>query len=228
MTKPTQLIFDLPHDPAVSREDFIVAPSNLAAFELLTGWPDWPSSWLLLTGPEGSGKSHLLKVWQDLCGAPVLSASDLGKDDPADQVASGVLGIEDLGDSGMDERGLFHLLNAAKEIDASIVMTARQPAADWALTIPDLISRLRLATPIAIEEPDDSMLRAILIKHASDRQLQVEPHVVDYMLARMERSLAMAARLVAALDALALERKSRITRSIAGEVLERLEPGTRE
>ncbi|WP_350333842.1 DnaA ATPase domain-containing protein [Coralliovum pocilloporae] len=228
MIKPTQLTLELPHDPAIGSEDFIVAPSNSAAFELVHSWPNWPSQWVMLTGPEGCGKTHLLWAWRELSDASLVRAQDLPGYDPGALVAKGALGIEDLGEDGIDERALFHVLNAAKEANASVLMTARRSPMEWGLEIPDLLSRLRLATPVAIDEPDDGMLRAILVKHFSDRQLHVEPHVIDYLLTRMERSLGMAARVATALDRLALQRKTRITRHIAGEVLDGLDPITSE
>ncbi|MCX4198808.1 hypothetical protein OMR07_27865, partial [Methylobacterium organophilum] len=60
---PRQLAFDLPLDPRSGREDFLVGPANEAAYALIEAWPDWPDSVLVLTGPSGSGKSHLAAIW---------------------------------------------------------------------------------------------------------------------------------------------------------------------
>ena len=78
-----QLAFDLPHREARGRGDFFVSKSNRAALAAIEGWRDWPGGKLLLTGPEGAGKSHLVQVWADLAGAEVLAADGLAATDPA-------------------------------------------------------------------------------------------------------------------------------------------------
>ena len=36
-----QIPIPLEHRPQLSRDDFLVSPSNLAALELIERWPDW-------------------------------------------------------------------------------------------------------------------------------------------------------------------------------------------
>jgi chromosomal replication initiation ATPase DnaA len=64
-----QLVLDLPLRPALSREDFLVTPSNQAAVALIDQWPQWPGPAALIIGPAGSGKSHLVEVWRQRSGA---------------------------------------------------------------------------------------------------------------------------------------------------------------
>lgn len=72
---PRQLPLELPHEAALSRDDYLVGGSNRAAFELLERWPDWPSPVVVLAGPVGAGKTHLVQAFQDETGAAVLAAS---------------------------------------------------------------------------------------------------------------------------------------------------------
>ena len=64
-----------------------------------------------------------------------------------------------------------------------------------------------------------------MVKQFADRQLRVDPDVLTFLLARMERSFAATSRLVAALDQAALAEKRRITVPLARRVLETLELG---
>jgi chromosomal replication initiation ATPase DnaA len=64
------------------------------------------------------------------------------------------------------------------------------------------------------------LTEAVLFKLFSDRQLQVEPHVVTYIALRIERSLGAARRVVQALDREALARGRRVTRAMASDVLQ--------
>lgn len=219
---PSQLVFDLPHRQALGAEDFFVSSSNKVAIELIDAWPDWPHAAAIVVGPAGSGKSHLAHVWQLRSKARLLSASNVVEakiPPPQDRQPMVVENI----DAGIaDERALFHILNLARESQFSVLITARRPPGELKITLPDLRSRLRAIPVVAIEMPDQSLLQAVLIKLFSDRQLAVEPHVITYLTARMERSMEAASRVVAAIDAMALVQKRAITRALAGEALKSL------
>jgi len=49
--------------------------------------------------------------------------------------------------------------------------------------------------------------------------LKIEPQIIRYSVARMERSIAAAVKFVAEIDQAALARKSKITLKLAGEIL---------
>jgi chromosomal replication initiation ATPase DnaA len=99
-------------------------------------------------------------------------------------------------------------------------MAGREPPARWPVRLPDLRSRLSAVTAVAIAPPDDTLLAAILVKLFSDRQLRVDREVIDYLLARMERSFGAAERLVGRLDALGLALGRRITVALARRAIE--------
>ncbi|ADZ70806.1 AAA family ATPase [Polymorphum gilvum] len=222
--RPRQLPLILPHEQALGRDDYLVGASNRAAFELIDSWPDWPSAVVVLAGPVGSGKSHLVQIWHERSGAAVIEAGDLTEGRVEELVSAGAVAVENA-HRGVDERALFHLLNAARQAGASMLITSRTWPAAWPLALADLVSRLRAATPVEILEPDDDLLRRVLVKLFADRQLAVEPAVVDYLVVRMERSLGVAGRVVEAIDREALANGSRITRPLAGKVLEQIQAG---
>ncbi len=216
---PSQLVLDLPHRQALGAEDFYVSQSNVTAVELIDAWPDWPHSAAIVVGPHGSGKSHLANVWRLRSGAQVLKSADVIEANiPAPDAGNAVV-VEDI-DRGLgDERALFHILNLAREARFSVLVTARRRPGELQIGLPDLRSRLRALPVVAIAMPDQSLLKAVLVKLFGDRQLAVEPHVVNYLVARMERSMEAANRLVGAVDGLALARKRSITRTLAAEAL---------
>ena len=221
-SRPSQLPLALPFDAALGHEDFLAGESNKAALTLIEQWPDWPADVVLLAGPVGSGKSHLVAIWRDLSGARVIEARELGRSDPVTLVAGGALAIEDLDNGPVDEEALFHCLNAARAAGAKVLITARRWPQSWGLKLPDLISRLRAAAPVEVGEPDDLLLKTVLVKLFADRQMIVDPVVIDYLAVRMERSLAAAAVLVDALDREALASRRAVTRPMAAAVLQRL------
>ena len=95
--------------------------------------------------------------------------------------------------------------------------------ARWSLSLADLRSRLVAAQAVAIGPPDDGLIAALLIKLFDDRQLRVSDGVVEFLLARMERSFEAARRLVTALDEAALANRRNITVPLARQVLDDLD-----
>jgi chromosomal replication initiation ATPase DnaA len=215
-----QLPLSLPHAPSYSREDFVPGPSNSVALRLIESWPGWPSPVVLLTGPAGSGKTHLAQIWAANANAEVLRADALAIEQIVPRIEAGrSFVVEDVAPHAVPAAALFHLINAVRELGGSLLLTSRDRAEGWQVDLPDLRSRLRLAAPVVLQPPDDELLRQVLVKLFADRQLLVDKPVIDYLVSRMERSLSAAAALVEALDRAALAAGRRITRPMAAEVL---------
>jgi len=216
--EPRQLLLDLAGEPRFLPEDFIVGPSNERAYAMVEAWPEWPSEALLLVGPRGSGKSHLGAVWAGRAHAWMVRRAELTSESLPRLMAPPALLVEDTHEKG-DEAALFHLLNAAKLRGSQLLLTCVDEPALWNLATPDLLSRLRHAPAVHIEEPDDELLRMVVVKLFVDRQLVVDAGVVDTILTHAERSFAGARRAVESLDRHSLATQRRITRALAREVL---------
>jgi chromosomal replication initiation ATPase DnaA len=216
--RPEQLAFDLPATPRLGLADWIVSACNRAAFDTVMRWPDWPSPVVVVAGPEGSGKSHLARIFAERAAARIIAAEALADADPLALAAAGPIVVEDVG-PGTDERALFHLLNAARAAGVAVLLTARPSRPAWVPEIADLASRLRAAQPVELAEPDDELLESLIEKLFADRQTRVDPSLPGYLARRMERSFAEAVRLVEALDRASLAAKRPITRAIAAQVL---------
>lgn len=220
---PKQLAFDLPADPRYGREDFLVGPANAAAYGLVEAWPNWPDTVCVLTGPPGSGKSHLASIWATRAHAWTAAVAEVRAAAVPHLVSNGALVIEDIDRAeGRDEAALFHLLNLAREHGSPVLVTAAQPVEAMGLATADLRSRLRLAPGATILPPDDALLRAVLVKLFVDRQLVVDLAVVEALALRIDRSFGLARQVVTELDRDALGRGRRITRPLALAVLARL------
>jgi chromosomal replication initiation ATPase DnaA len=215
---PRQLVLDLDHSVSFAREDFLSGPSNVAALTLIERWPDWPSRIVALTGPEGSGKSHLAAIWADESGARVLSPKFLSIADVPGTLATGALVVEDLEAEDLDEHALFHLINLAREEDAYVLLTSRYAVASLPVTIRDLASRLRALPAVMVTPPDDVLLRSLLIKLASDRQLALDESVINYLVNRIDRSFAAARNAIQTLDDEAMRRHRPVTKALAVEL----------
>ncbi|MCC5992017.1 MAG: chromosomal replication initiator DnaA [Rhodobacteraceae bacterium] len=205
------------------RGDFVIAPCNATAFQMVLR-PDWPAGKLALTGPEGSGKTHLLHIWAEACDAALLQGAEdlLAADLPALGQRGGVAldNAHSVAGGPQAEAALFHLHNLLAAQGGKLLLAARAPVRDWGVHLPDLASRLLAASHVPLLAPDDALLEAVLAKLFADRQISIPDTLIPYLLARMERSLASAQHLVALLDAQALARKKPVTRALAAEVMQ--------
>ena len=216
-----QLSFDLPGKPALGREDFFVAPSNSLAVAMVENSASWPSGKLILTGPAGSGKTHLAHVWAAQTGAAIVQASDLKAESVPDLSLANIV-VEDVplivADPAAQDT-LFHLHNLTLANGHHLLMTGMGAPRHWALPLPDLQSRLEGTQTVGLEAPDDTLLAVVLAKLFADRQITPKPDVIPFLVTRMERSFEAAQTLVATLDRATLDQGRSLTRRFASQLL---------
>jgi chromosomal replication initiation ATPase DnaA len=216
---PRQLAFALPHAESLTRDNFLEGPANAAGLALIDGWPEWPNRLMVLAGPEGSGKSHLAAIWTEQAGARSTAAHALTPANVPGALATGALVVEDLRSQDFDERALFHLLNLAREDQAYVLITAREPPSALPVELRDLRSRLRAVPAVSLLPPDDRLFRALIVKFCADRQLAIDEALVSYLTTRIERSYAAVRQAVELLDREALRLGRPVTRALAAELL---------
>jgi chromosomal replication initiation ATPase DnaA len=195
--------------------DFVAAESNEAAMSWL-GRDDWPDRRLAIWGPEGCGKTHLLHVWAGRRQASILDGRALAG--MPDLPMAGGVAVDDA-DRIADEEALLHLLNTARDRGLFVLLGARPAPARWAVSLPDLSSRLRAVNAVEIAAPDDGLLEALVIRAMAQRQLEVPANLAPYMVRHWTRSAAGILEAVRRLDEASLAQGRAITRRFAAEVL---------
>lgn len=192
----------------------IVGTSNADAVRYLRHVATWPVRTAVLTGPRGSGRSLMGRLFARKSGGRVID-----------------------GHASVSEEEIFHAWNAAQASGTPLLIIADAPPSEWAIALPDLASRLRAVPVLTIGEPDDCLARDLIDALFAQRGMAISPDVAAYVVPRMERSYAMIHRVVAALDAASLEKgraiSIRLTREtllsqglIDPDLLERQETGT--
>ena len=216
-----QLSLDLAFRPAMEREDFLVSECNAAAVDAIDRFESLSPPLLVIVGPIGAGKTHLSEVWRTSSNAVRADAGGLGEDMAARMLEAGAAIIEDMpGDPGaLDEGTLFHILNAAVQNRIRLLMTSRTAPPAWGLVTEDVKTRLRLATVVTIDLPDDVLFSALIMKLMADRQMTVAANALRYAVPRLERSFEAAENFVEAVERVSVEKRKTVTLGIVREVI---------
>ncbi len=221
MREPRQLTLAFEFRPAYGGDHFLVAPCNADAVAWVDRWPDWPSPCLIIHGPAGCGKTHLVEVFRRRAGAQTLSHTALAENrvrDPEEAAGGWIVEDADSYLNGGEPEPLFHLFNQVREGRGHLLLSARTAPSQWCIDLADLRSRINAAPAVAIGSPDDELLAAVLVKHFADRQLRVGTDVVDYAVKRMERSFDAVRDLVERLDRQSLRARREITVPLVRQV----------
>lgn len=217
--RPWQAALPLSGPASFHTQDYLVTTANEAARRAIMAWPGWPERRLALTGPQGSGRTHLAQVWAGSTGALALTLAPTGHELPAflhEAPAGACFWLDDA--QKVAERTLFHLLNLSKEREIFLLLTAPE---DFSPALPDLSSRWNALPKACLQSPDDDLLKAVLFKQFSDRQLKITPEVIEYIAKRLPRTLRHAVQLTEVMDHLSLEQSRAISIQTAREALER-------
>ena len=178
--------------------------------------------WLYLSGPAGSGKTHLLlaacaeasaagrrAAYLPLAAFAGALADVLPAQEGADLVC--LDGLEAIAGQRADEEALFHFHNRARAGGTVLLYAARGNPAALGLGLPDLATRLGQCTRFTLEALDDDGRRELLRQRAARRGLQLDDAAMDYQMRRSERDLASLTALLDRLDKASLAEQRRIT-----------------
>jgi chromosomal replication initiation ATPase DnaA len=179
----------------------VVAEANRDAAKLLTQWRTWPSGALALTGPQGSGKTHLALAWALEAGARQVSARAAPDDAAAIfREAQGLLFIDDA-DQDADEAMLWRVLDLARTESGAVLLVGGAIPGNWPATIPDLRSRLTNLAFARLGEPDEALMEVVLRRVCREQFIQLSDDAARYLARRLPRTFAAAHKMAAALDA---------------------------
>lgn len=229
MSPARQLVLPLPAEVSLARDDFFLSVANRNAFEAMDRWPGWPGRMLAVTGPAGSGKSHLAAIHAaGVAGAGrrwVRFEAGIGPDGDA---ATIVEGAEKVSGEARTAESLFHLFNAVAAGTGTILFTAALPLGGWPHVLPDLRTRMTTVHAVSLEPPDDALLKAVLLKSLADFGHAGRGcfAAAGYLALRMTRSLDAARDMARRLDARSLETKRPVGVKLAREVLDGSEPAS--
>ena len=222
MKNSKQFYYKMPNKKALGIEDYIIADSNNFAFDLIVKILKGETDFGLISGPPYSGKTHLSKILIKNARNYKTLYFDRDYQNILDRLeTSDILILENIDKvkHNKSEQDLFHIINFSKENNKKLLMTSRKPISEIDLNLEDLKSRLNSILEAKIKEPDDQLMKLILIKILNDKQLKINPNVIDFLVSRLERSYESINLFIEKIDKFSLEKGKKITISLINDLL---------
>ena len=222
MKNSKQFYFKMPNKKALGIEDYIIADSNNFAFDLIVKILKGETNFGLISGPPYSGKTHLSKILIKNARNYKTLYFDRDYQNILDRLeTSDILILENIDKvkHNKSEQDLFHIINFSKENNKKLLMTSRKPISEIDLNLEDLKSRLNSILEAKIKEPDDQLMKLILIKILNDKQLKINPNVIDFLVSRLERSYESINLFIEKIDKFSLEKSKKITIPLISDLL---------
>ena len=198
---------------------FVGAPEIVACLHAMARGE---AGFAVLTGPHGSGKTHLAMAAVQAAEEDGRSAHYLPLAQLKGQLEAALAGTEAFDVMALDdldavlggredEIALFHFHNRAKAQGTSVLYTARETVAALPPGLPDLRSRLAQCTQWSLPRADDELRGAILQRKAQSRGLTLDDAVVAYLLRRVGRDMTSLSLLLERIDRASLAEQRRVT-----------------
>ena len=216
-----QLIFKFPFSKKYYEQDFFVASNNYSAYRLIESWPNWPGKWLNIFGASGSGKTHLAKILKKKIKKIKLINADKIDNKTIQDLSNLDCLIIDSYENNIDENLFYSIFNQSRQLDNYILINSRQSIKEIKFSLNDLQSRINSFVYIGIELPTDDLLKVIISKTLSDKQISINPKISDFIIKKVDRSYEKMIKFLRDIDELSLSTGKSININLIKKVLER-------
>ena len=217
----SQLVFKFPFTTKYYEQDFFVSENNFSAYKLIESWPNWPGKWVNLFGTKGSGKTHLSKILEKrIKKIKILDANKIDN-----KIISSLENLEcliiDNYKNNIDPNTFYSLLNHSKQLENYILINSEKPVNTNKIKLQDLVSRMNSFVFIGIELPTDDLLQVIITKSFSDKQVNLDPKISNFILKNIDRSYDKLLKFLRDVDELSLSSGKSISINLIKKVLKK-------
>ena len=215
----SQLVFKFPFKTKYYEQDYYVSSNNFSAYRLIESWPNWPGKWVNIFGPKGCGKTHLSNILKKkinlihMIDAKKVDNEIISKFEKLDCL------IIDNYEKNIDEKIFYSLLNQSKQSDSYLLVNSILPLGNIKFDLKDLRSRTESFIDLGIELPTDDLLRVIISKSFSDKQIEITPKISEYIIKNIERSYEKVFKFIKEIDDLSLSSGKSININLIKKVL---------
>ena len=220
MKSLNQLLLDFDYEQNFTDDDFYVGKSNFYSFKLINNWPNWEKNFLNISGEKFSGKTHLTNIFLKKFSGIKLESSLLTNENlkiikPYQNIVLENLNLD------VSEELIYTLFNIIDQDNKFLIITSSTPIAEINFMLEDLKSRTKNCLLAKIENPDDELMFALILKNLSDRQITLDKKLIDFIIKRVERSYGKIFEFIYKIDKISLKKKKSIDFKIINEALEK-------
>jgi chromosomal replication initiation ATPase DnaA len=200
----SQLVFEFPFKKKYFEQDFYVSRNNFSAYKLIESWPHWAGKWLNIFGASGSGKTHLSKILEKknkkikILDSKFINNKIIQKLNYLDCL------IIDNYNNNIDEKLFYSILNQSKQLENYIVINSIPSLKESSFNLTDLQSRINSFVYIGIELPTDDLLKVIISKSFSEKQINLNPKISEFIINNVDRSYEKMFKFLKDIDELSL------------------------
>ena len=214
----SQLIFKFPFKTNYLEKDFFVSSNNFEAYKLIESWPNWSNKWINIYGPTGCGKTHLINILKNKLKLTEIDAKNFDSKVNIQLENYQCLVIENF-ENNINENLLYSSINHIKQLDKCIIITSRKSIRDLNVKLSDLKSRFDSFLNLSINLPTDDMIRVILSKNFSDKQIDLNNRNLEFILKNIERSYEKISKFIKDIDDISLSTGKSININLIKKVL---------
>ncbi len=218
MKNLNQLLLNFNYKQNFNYSDFYVSKSNYYAFQLIEKWPKWEKNILNIYGEKYSGKSHLSSIFLDKYKGIKVSEKEINEEIFKKFKLYENIVIDNYKNIG-DEKLMYSIFNLVDQDNKFLIINSINPINEINFKLNDLKSRSKNCVFAKIDYPDDELMFAIILKNFSDRQIQVDKKLIDFIIKRIDRSYGKIADFIYKVDELSLKKKKAIDLKTIKEIL---------
>ena len=218
MNELNQLLLELDYKTNFNEHDFYLSKSNSSAFKIINTWPAWDKKILNISGEKFSGKSHLANIYKLKSKAFLINGKDINNSIFKNLKLYESIIIDDF-EECKDEEILYSIFNLIDQDNKYMLINSLKPINEINFKLPDLASRAKNCLYAEIENPDDELLFAIILKNFSDRQIKIEKKIINFIISRIDRSYRKIDEFIYKIDELSLKKKKPINLKTIKEIL---------
>ena len=215
----SQLTFKFPFKTKYYEQDYYVSSNNFLTYRLIENWPKWPDKWVNIFGPKGCGKTHLSNILKKkIANSKIVNAGNIDDKELVNFDKVECLIIDNY-QFNIDEKLFYTILNHSKQCDNYVVINSISPIKDIKFKLEDLKSRAKSFVSLGIELPTDDLLRVIISKTFSEKQIDINPKISEYIIKNIERSYDKVFKFIKEIDDLSLSSGKSININLIKKVL---------